>query len=336
MDQEDQQKWKGRIREFAKGAGFSALGFTDSKPIGGLEQFLIQRRDAGYHTSFEEKELIRRVDPKMIWPSCQTVIAMAYPLPLTADPQENGGVLARSAVGEDYHKVVIKALQDLIRKMEENGWQYEKPHIQVDMGALNERAFALKAGLGWIGRNQQLIVPGVGSFVALALMFLDQALPPDPPLENGCGSCKKCVEACPASILGQGQFIANQCLSYLTQSKEPLSQEQVSRMGNRIFGCDTCQEACPHNQPWLRREKSVTQAVSRGLDLWETLNLTKGQFNQGLKPTAAGWRGKGILQRNAYFALKKLNDPRLEAWAKEQYKKGLMPPIIQPYFEEQD
>lgn len=331
MEREEQLNWKIQIRALATEVGFSAIGITHSEPIEGLKEFLKKRRDEGYQTSFEEKELSRRVDAKLSWPSCETVVVLAYPLPLTRKPQEKEGVIARSAVGEDYHRVVKRRVDDLITSMENAGWKYERPRIQVDTGSLNERAFALRAGLGWIGRNQQLIIPQTGSFVSLALLLLDQKLVADEPVANQCGACRKCVEACPAQIIGKATFAANQCLSYLTQSKEVLTEEQVARLDKRLFGCDTCQEVCPHNQLWLLKEDSAISKVPRGEDLWEVLELTKGNFNQRLKSTAAGWRGKGILQRNAYLALRKLGDSRLKGWEEEQRKKEAIPPAIQPY-----
>ncbi len=330
MNREEQLNWKAKIHQKAMEVGFSAIGFTDSVPIEGLKEFLEERQAAGFHTSFEEKEVLRRVDAKLIWPSCKSVVILAYPLPFTHKPREGEGVLSRSAVGEDYHSIVKRRCNELITSMENAGWNYEKPRIQVDTGPLNERAFALKAGIGWIGRNQQLIIPEVGSFVSLALLLLDQELVADEPIGNRCGSCRKCVEACPAQIVGKAEFAANQCLSYLTQSKEVLSEEQVARLDKRLFGCDTCQEVCPHNQIKLSKEVSSISKLTRGEDLWGVLNLTKGQFNQKFKTTAAGWRGKGILQRNAYLALKQLEDPRLSEWEEERKKEGISP-LIQPY-----
>lgn len=333
MELEEQLNWKVKLHDLATEVGFSAIGFTNSESIKGLKKFLEERREAGYHTSFEEKEFSQRVDAKLIWPSCETVVALAYPLPLTSKPQEEEGVMARSAVGEDYHRLVKKRLDELITSMENSGWRYERPRIQVDTGSLNERAFALRAGLGWIGRNQQLIIPQRGSFVSLALMLLDQKIVADEPVADQCGVCRKCVEACPAQIIGKAKFAANQCLSYLTQSKEVLSEEQVARLDKRLFGCDTCQEVCPHNQTWLRMEESVRSKVPRGEDLWGVLELTKSEFNQRFKSTAAGWRGKGILQRNAYLALRKLDDSKLRNWEEER-KKDTIPPMIQPYIRE--
>ncbi|HHY29024.1 MAG TPA: tRNA epoxyqueuosine(34) reductase QueG [Desulfitobacterium dehalogenans] len=347
MEEKEGALWKERIRQLALESGFADIGFTHDEPIEGLYGFLEERSAQGYHTSFEEKELRKRVDPKAIWPACETVVVLAYPLAYSSPPQRGEGVLARSAVGEDYHSQVKKALHQLVSSLGEAGWRGEKPQTQVDTGPLNERALATRAGLGWLGKNQQLIIPGKGSFVALGLMLLDKALPPDEPLDGQCGNCTRCIAACPAQILGAVHFQANQCLSYLTQSKEPLTELQRGALGNRIFGCDTCQEACPHNRLRLMEEENLPvtdnaeednrtgaekewKPAGRGVNLWDTLNLTKSQYNQQWKGTAAGWRGKGILQRNAYFALKNRQEPRLQGWEKERREQDI-PKLIQPY-----
>ncbi|MGI1659517.1 MAG: tRNA epoxyqueuosine(34) reductase QueG [Desulfitobacterium sp.] len=312
MEPAEANSWKQRIKELAYQSGFSAIGFTSGAHLEGLKEYLEERIGLGYQLSFEDKNLQKRVDPKAIWPLCETVVALAYPLPLSVKPREGEGVLARSAVGEDYHRLVRKALDSLISSITTAGWPGQGPLIQVDTGPLNERAFANRAGLGWIGKNQQLIIPGVGSFVVLALIFLDQVLPSDEPMESRCGECTRCVQVCPAQILGQPRFQASRCISYLTQSKECLSESQQSSIGNRIFGCDTCQEACPHNRNRLDMEEELENAGggmvdSRGVDLWDTQHLTKSQFMRQWKNSAAGWRGKGILQRNAHLALQNLN-----------------------------
>lgn len=271
------------------------------------------------------------------------MVVLAYPLPLTSQPQANEGVVAHSAVGEDYHRVLRSRLDKLLQKLSEAGWPSEQVHFQVDTGPLNERGFALRSGLGWAGRNQQLIIPRVGSFVALALVLLDQELPPDEPMENQCGTCQKCLQACPAQILGKQYFIATQCLSYLTQSKEGLTDEQTKSLGQRLFGCDTCQEVCPHNQSFLRREEEgmakaegqshksnsdETERLSRGVDLYEVLTLTKAQFNERFRGTATGWRGKGILQRNAYRIMENLQDERRILWLNENRDKETLPLLL--------
>lgn len=332
MEFDQQMQWQANIKRWGYELGFVAIGFTSAETVTGLAQALQVRRDQGLATPFEGKEIEQRIDPKVGWQDCQTVVVLAYPLPDTVPPQEGEGVLARSAVGEDYHRVLRQTINKLVDTMVINGWM-GTPRWQVDTGPLIERAFAVRAGIGWIGRNQQLIIPGYGSFVALALLLLDREIPVDRPSFNQCGACQLCVEACPAQILGKEIFAAKRCVSYLTQSKEVLTEQECKHLGLRIFGCDTCQEVCPHNQKRMEKEQtnSYTFSLRRGIDLLETLNLTKGEFQQRFQVTAAGWRGKAILQRNAFLALRNVQDPRLKHWLAEREKDKVVPPIIVPY-----
>ncbi len=361
--------WKKNIKKWAADLGFVAAGFTSAAPVEGLKEMLERRAARGEATSFESVEWELRVNPKAVWPECETVVVLAYPLPLSTPARAGEGVLARSAVGEDYHRLVQEKLEALSAKILEDGWPSLPPKTQVDTGPLVERAFALRAGVGWIGRNQQLIVPGYGSFVALALLLLDRELAPDCPVSDQCGACTLCRTACPAQVIGRETFAARRCFSYLTQSKEVLDRESAQRLGGRIFGCDTCQEVCPHNRERIEQERERAQELEqerkqelerdrvqeqmhekehkrqgepvpfmlnnnyRGVDLYDTLNLTKGEFNRRFRASAAGWRGKGILQRNAYLALKQAGDPRLQAWLKERAENGEIPALILPYID---
>jgi len=344
MDIVEQTQWKLNIKRWSRELGFVSVGFTGAEPIDSLASLLQRRIDQGLMTPFESKVFKQRIDPQAVWQDCRTVAALAFPLPLTVPPQEGEGVIARSAVGEDYHRVVFRKINQLIDIMVKNGWP-GFPRFQVDTGPLIERAFALRAGIGWIGRNQHLIIPGYGSFVALALLLLDQEISQDAPLIAGqCGTCQKCVLACPAQIIGKEPFAAKKCVSYLTQSKEVLTSEERHRLGLRIFGCDTCQEVCPHNQKWLEAEQqckdlgscpsSASTPFDRGVNLYEILNLTKGEFIKRYKTTAAGWRGKGVLQRNAFLALRNAHDTRSEQWLAEREKDKSVPLVILPYMQE--
>ena len=335
MDSAEQMWWKTNIKKWCKELGFISIGFTTAQPIECLASQLQARMDQGLATPFESRDVKRRIDPKAGWHGCETVVALAYPLPYSSFPQEGEGVMARSAVGEDYHHFMNLQIDRLVEIMASNDWPGTSRR-QVDTGPLVERAFALRAGIGWIGRNQHLIIPGYGSFVALALLLLDRELEPDHPhIPNQCGTCQRCVQACPAQILGKDMFASKHCVSYLTQSKEVLTPEERQRLGLRLFGCDTCQEACPHNEQRLEQEQTNLSPTSlgRGVDLLETLNLTKGEFQRRFKATAAGWRGKGVLQRNAFLALRNLHDERCEIWLAEREKDQSVPPIITPYIE---
>ncbi|OLN32870.1 tRNA epoxyqueuosine(34) reductase QueG [Desulfosporosinus metallidurans] len=343
MEAVEQIRWKTNIKTWGYELGFVSVGFTTADPINGLAQLLKARMDQGVAAPFEDKEIEQRIDPQANWQSCLTVVALAYPLPSTLPSKEGEGVIARSAVGEDYHRVLQQKINVLVQTMVIEGWPGTF-RWQVDTGPLVERAFAVRAGLGWIGRNQHLIIPGYGSFVALALLLLDQEIEPDhPPMLDQCGACQRCAEACPAQIIGQEPFAAKHCVSYLTQSKEVLTQVECGLLGMRIFGCDTCQEVCPHNQKRIHDEQKALSSFApsssvfplrRGVDLLDTLNLSKGEFQQHFKTTAAGWRGKGVLQRNAFLVMRNIKDSRYKLWLAEREKDKLVPPIIAPYLQQ--
>lgn len=332
MDFAEQIRWKKNISKWSQESGFISIGFTSAQAVDGLAQVLEERAKLELATPFEHKEIEPRVDPRAVWQDCRTVMALAYPLPYTGAPQEGEGVIARSAVGEDYHRVLRQSVNQLMETMLTNGWTGTF-RGQVDTGPLVERALAVRAGIGWIGRNQQLIIPDCGSFVALALLLLDQEIPADRPLLDQCGTCQRCVEACPAHILGKEPFAAKQCVSYLTQSKELLSPEECKSLGLRVFGCDTCQEVCPHNRKRLEEEQAVSALfpLRQGVELLETLSLTKGEFRKRFQGTAAGWRGKGVLQRNAFLALQNVQDPRVKLWLAEHKQDNSVPPILSAY-----
>jgi epoxyqueuosine reductase len=331
MNTNEQMQWKMNIIKWAYELGFVSIGFTSAEPIDGLAPLLHTRIAQGLETPFESKEIERRIDPKAGWPPCQTIAALAYPLPYSSSSRQGEGIIARSAVGEDYHRIVNKKINSLVEKMAGNGWQGSS-RWQVDTGPLVERAFALRAGIGWIGRNQNLIIPACGSFVTLALLLLDQELVPDhSSITNQCGTCQICVQVCPAQILGKEPFAAKHCVSYLTQSKELLKPEEGEQLGLRIFGCDTCQEVCPYNQQRIQEEGASSFSLRRGVDLLDTLNLTKGEFQSRYESTAAGWRRKGILQRNAFLAMCNLPDERYKLWLEQKENARSIPKFVSPY-----
>ncbi len=179
--------------------------------------------------------------------------------------------------------------------------------IVCDTRPLAERAFAARAGLGWIGKHTNLIAPALGSFVFLGEVVTTLELPPDAPLRKSCGECARCVEACPTGALrGDYTIDANRCISDLTQRTDSIPAAMRPLIGDWVWGCDTCQLVCPPTAAappapsfyWRPRD-----AEAEHPPLVDLLRLRSGAFRRRYAKTAMGWRGAAILRRNAAVAL---------------------------------
>jgi len=211
-------------------------------------------------------------------------------------PQDRArGVVARYARGEDYHHVLRARLLDLLAwlRQEASGRGLAddvRGFAYVDTGPILERELAQRAGLGWFGRNTLLLHPRKGSYFFLGALLVDLALPPDEPFENDhCGSCRACLESCPTgALLGRNEagapvMDARRCISYLTiEAKGPVPRDLRPLMGNRIFGCDICQEVCPWNGKFAEPSREPAYAAGPDTDgprLMELLTLTQEEFS---------------------------------------------------------
>jgi epoxyqueuosine reductase len=178
--------------------------------------------------------------------------------------------------------------------------------IACDTAPIAERAFAERAGLGWVGKHTNVIAPGLGSFVFLGEVVTSLALAPDPALRKSCGSCARCVDACPTGALrGDYTIDATRCISDLTQRTDAIPRELRALVGTWVWGCDLCQDACPptqrapHDAPAFLPLDEEAQAPS----LQALLRLRSGEFKRRYARTAMGWRGAALLRRNAAVAL---------------------------------
>jgi epoxyqueuosine reductase len=201
----------------------------------------------------------RRSDLDRTRPGVRSVVMVADHYPAedpggsAADPSR--GVIARYARGRDYHRVLAGKLRALARWLDEETGGAHQHRVYVDTGPILERDLARRAGLGWFGRNTMLIHPGRGSYFFLGVLLTTVELAPDPPFEaDRCGSCRACLDACPTGALlgrdasGAPVMDARRCISYLTiEHRGPIPDELRAAMGNRIYGCDICQEVCPWN-----------------------------------------------------------------------------------------
>ncbi len=237
----------------AEALGFRAVGLSrPGRPLH-MDAFLEWLRQ-GRHgdMAWLERNLDVREDPRRLLPGCRTLVSLARPYPWEKPATQDGYTTARYARPDrpDYH-------QDLkIRGRTLAAWVQKRfpgcrTRVCVDSAPLLERGFAYQSGLGFIGRNGMLVVPGIGSRVVLAEILTTADLPvPDlAPLENGCGECTRCLDACPTGALEAPYVVdASRCLSYRTiEWKGRVDAGDAARMGDCFLGCDRCQEVCPFN-----------------------------------------------------------------------------------------
>jgi epoxyqueuosine reductase len=252
-----------RIKERARELGFGPVGVTHPRPSD-HDDFYRAWLAAGLHGEMRYLErddaVRRRADLLETMPGARSVVVVAHPYFVEDAPgvpeDPSVGVIARYARGRDYHKVVKGKLLELLRWIRSEVDSGVEGRAYVDTGPLLERELAQRAGLGWFGRNTMLIDPRQGSYFFLGALLLDLELDPDAPfVEDRCGTCRACLDACPTgALLGRDEtgapvIDARRCISYLTiehQGAIPLNLRPL--MGNRVYGCDICQEVCPWNE----------------------------------------------------------------------------------------
>jgi epoxyqueuosine reductase len=221
----------------------------------------------------------------------------------TTRPVTHGRV-ARYAWGKDYHRVMRKRLESLVRYIESLAPE-AKCRITVDTSPLLERATAQRAGLGFVGKNTMLVTRGFGSWVFLASVVTTLDLPADPPDRRSCGLCRICIDSCPAqAITAPYRLDARRCTAYWTiESREPVPEPLKGKTGNWIFGCDACQEACPHNKRAASTnvpEFNPSRGAGARLPLREVLALkTDEEFKKRFGGTPLARLGRERLIRNA-------------------------------------
>jgi epoxyqueuosine reductase len=308
----------------ARRLGFDRVGIAPAAPAAtaGLYRAWLA---AGYHGDMaylaRPDAVAKREDPARILPGLRTVVAVAMvhhtaPLPPGYRDDPARGIVASYAWGDDYHDVLLPRLHELAAWIEAAIGQPVAHRAYVDTGPLLERELAARAGLGFVGKNTNLIHPRLGSWLLLGELLLAVELPPleAEPEAGTCGRCTRCLDACPTgALVAPYRLDARRCLAYLTiEHKGPIPRELRPALGNRIFGCDICQEVCPWNRRFARpTTQPAFQARPDGMAprLLDLIDLDDEAFRRRFRGSPI-WRAKrrGLL-RNVAVALGNGRDP---------------------------
>jgi len=255
-----------RIKARAAELGFDACGIAEAgnvDPEGRLRDWIAH----GYHAGMDwlARTADLRADVRLKMPEARSVVVVARNYynkrPRNAQaiaPPHAQALIARYAWSRDYHRVLLKPLRALAETIRTMGSAaLPPPYICLDSGPVLERAYAARAGIGWIGKNGMVLREDLGSWFFLGVIVTAVELAPDQPVPNRCGACTRCIGACPTgAIVAPGVVDARRCISYHTiENRGAIPDDIQKRMGERIFGCDICQEVCP----WNRRTPETTE-----------------------------------------------------------------------------
>lgn len=305
------EQLKQEIIHYSKEIGIDKIGFASADDFTELKDRLIRQQESNYQSGFEKGTVKERTEPRYIEPQAKSIIsiALAYPTRMEDAPrstkEDRRGIFARASWGIDYHVVLRERLQKLSDFIHERVPEATLKSM-VDTGELSDRAVAERAGIGFSGKHTSIITEEFGSFVYLGELITSIPFQPDSPVEDSCGDCRICLDACPTGALVEGgRLNAQRCIAFLTQTKDLLPDEFRTKFGNRIYGCDTCQMVCPRNKKvdfHLHEEFEPDPDVVKP-KLIPMLRMSNRNFKSQFGHLAGFWRGKKPLQRNAILAL---------------------------------
>lgn len=300
------------IIDKAKSLGFDDCGFASAEELSTDKERLRKWLDDGMHGDmhYMANHFSKRTNPSFLVEGAKTVIVLLTNYFPKEKPQNKEAYrFARYAYGQDYHRVLKDKLKILFAYIKENIYPELEGRLFVDSAPVLERSLAQKAGLGWIGKNTNLIHKRLGSYIFISELIINLELPIGEPIKNACGGCSRCLDACPTGALVEpGVLDARKCISYLTiENRDIIPDEFVGRFQNWIYGCDICQEACPWT--WKSRPNSTPEFqmqknfIDFTEDYWK--NITISEFNEMFRKSAVKRTKFEGLTRNIDFVYKK-------------------------------
>lgn len=289
---------KDKLKEICKKKNIDIMGIAPVESYFELEKILLNRKQKGYLTGMEEDDIQKRIDPKLIMENAKSIIVCVFPYYIGEFDEAN---ISKYCYGEDYHIVTKQILTEICSEIKEEIPNFEY-QIFADNGPLVDRYLAYLSGIGYFGINNNIITDKYGSYVFIAYVVNNYDFPPDKPIEKTCLKCNKCVEYCPGNaILGNFELDPRKCLSYITQKKEELCEEEskLLRKNKKAFGCDVCQEVCPHNKDVeLTKIKEFSENLITKIEKEEIDEISNKEFKRRYKSRAFSWRGRKIIKRN--------------------------------------
>lgn len=311
IEVKDQQKGKRiteKVKILARKAGFDYCGISKAEFLDEDAKNLEEWLKRGMHGKMQymENHFDKRLDPRILVPGAKSVISLICNYaPKEVIFHSESFQIARYAYGQDYHWVIKEKLHKLFGMMKAELGQIEG-RVFTDSAPVMERTWAAKSGIGWKGKNSLLLNRGLGSYFFLAQIICDLELEADGPIKDYCGSCTKCMDACPTEAIPlSGVVDGSKCISYLTiELKDSIPEEFAGKMNNWIFGCDICQEVCP----WNRFSKSHNESAFYPSDELKNMShnhwveLTQESFRTIFKKSAVKRTKYQGLMRNIRFA----------------------------------
>lgn len=304
------------VEDVLKSLGFDLVGFAEysdlHEEVEHLNEWLKNKFNAGM--SYMERNLEKRKDVRLILPDVKSIISLGmnyYTLHQHSNAEDFGKV-SRYAWGKDYHLIIWEKLDQLIKKLKEIDPTFEAK-TYVDTGPVMDKVWAVRSGIGWLGKHSNVINRNGGSWFFIATVITNYEFNTSPKVLNLCGSCTACIDACPTNAIVQDFVVdANKCISYLTiENKGEIDKSLSGKFENWIFGCDICQEVCPWNKKFSveTNEKDFQpKEGNKEISLQLIENMTEESFNQKfVESPILRTKLKG-LKRNAEFLLKKKNE----------------------------
>lgn len=294
----------------AKELGFDLIGFARAELLNEEIEHLQEWLNKGYHASMEymNRNLEKRLDVRKILPDAKSIISLAINYYKDGKfRNDNGyGKVSRYAWGKDYHLIIWEKLELLEDELKEIDSSFESK-FYVDTGPVMDKVWAVKSGIGWMGKHSNVITRELGSWIFLAEMITNYEFEYNEPISDFCGTCTACIDACPTKAIVDDYVVdANKCISFLTiENKGEISEEFKNKFDNWIFGCDICQDVCPWNKKFSKPNKNheFNSIENKELHIEEVMKMNEEEFQKRFESSPIKRTKLYGLKRNAKFLI---------------------------------